>query len=113
MASVRRGYFRRRIRRHRRAPPVTKRCTRRQLKCEQAGSVYAQGMSAERDELRRLVEKLPDEDVPGVLAELRQHVPHSAVRPWPPAFFGAGRASRPDGAERSEDLLDEGFGRPA
>jgi len=70
-------------------------------------------MSAERDELHRLVEQLPDEDLPDVLTELRQHVSPSSTRPWPPAFFGAGRASRPDVAERSEAILDEGFGRPA
>ena len=70
-------------------------------------------MSAARDELRELVEQLPDEEVPAVLAEVRRHVAPAPRRPWPPAFFGAGRASRSDVAARSEQILDEGFGRPA
>jgi hypothetical protein len=53
-------------------------------------------MSAEREELHRLVEGLPDEQVPVVLAEVRRHLVPVARRPWPPAFFGAGRASRKD-----------------
>jgi hypothetical protein len=70
-------------------------------------------MSAEREELRRLVEQLPDEDVPSVLAEVRRLAAPVSSRSWPPAFFGAGRASRSDVAARSEEILDEGFGRPA
>jgi hypothetical protein len=70
-------------------------------------------MSSERDELRRLVEGLPDEEVPAVLAEVRRHIRPAAARPWPPAFFGAGRATRSDVAARVDDILDEGFGRPA
>jgi hypothetical protein len=70
-------------------------------------------MSAERDELRELVERLPDEQVPAVLAEARQRLAPVLERPWPPAFFGAGRVGRGDVAARSEELLDEGFGRPA
>jgi hypothetical protein len=69
-------------------------------------------MSAERDELRELVERLPEEQVPAVLAAAR-HLQAASARPWPPAFFGAGRAGRTDTAARSEELLDEGFGRPA
>jgi hypothetical protein len=70
-------------------------------------------MSAERDELRELVERLPDEQVPAVLAAARRHLQSAPERAWPPAFFGAGRARRTDTAARSEELLDEGFGRPA
>ena len=70
-------------------------------------------MSAEREELRRLVEQLPDEDVPSVLAEVRRLAVPVSSRSWPPAFFGAGQASRSDVAARSEEILDEGFGRPA
>ena len=70
-------------------------------------------MSAARDELRELVEQLPDDEVPAVLADVRRHVAQGTGRPWPPAFFGAGRAGRSDVAERSEEILDEGFGRPA
>jgi hypothetical protein len=70
-------------------------------------------MSSERDELRRLVEGLPEEEVPAVLAEVRRHIVPVAARPWPPAFFGAGRGTRSDVAARAEEILDEGFGRPA
>ena len=70
-------------------------------------------MSAEREELRRLVERPPDEEVPAVLAEVRQHLATVGERPWPPAFFGARRAGRSDVAARSEELLGEGFGRSA
>jgi hypothetical protein len=69
---------------------------------------YAIRMSAERDELRELVERLPDEQVPSVLAAARHHLQAAHERPWPPAFFGAGRAGRTDTAARSEELLDEG-----
>jgi hypothetical protein len=70
-------------------------------------------MSAERDELRDLVERLPDDQVPTVLAEARRHLNAGGEGPWPPAFFGAGRSGRSDVAARSEELLGEGFGRPA
>lgn len=70
-------------------------------------------VSAEREELRQLVERLADEQVPAVLAEIRHHLEPVAPRPWPPAFFGAGRGSRPDVAARVDEILDEGFGRSA
>jgi hypothetical protein len=56
---------------------------------------------------------LPDDQVPAVLDDVRRLVAFTRGRPWPPAFFGAGRANRSDVAERSEEILDEGFGRPA
>ncbi len=70
-------------------------------------------VSAERDELRELVERLPDEQVPVALAEVRRRLAEARKRGWPPAFFGAGRANRTDVAERAEELLDEGFGHSA
>ena len=70
-------------------------------------------MSAERDELRELVERLPDDQLPVMLAEARRRLAPVDDRPWPPAFFGAGRAGRDDVAARAEEILDEGFGRPA
>jgi hypothetical protein len=76
-------------------------------------SGYPQFMSAARDELRELVEQLPDDEVPVVLAEVRRHVVPVTRRSWPPAFFGAGEARRSDVAERAEEILGEGFGRPA
>jgi hypothetical protein len=70
-------------------------------------------VSAERDELRELVEHLPDEQVPAVLSVARSYLSDRPGRAWPPAFFGSGRAGRTDVAERAEELLDEGFGQPA
>lgn len=70
-------------------------------------------MSAEREELRQLVERLPDEEVPAVLVEVRRRVVPAVERSWPPAFFGAGRAGRGDVAGRVEEILSEGFGRQA
>ena len=68
-------------------------------------------MSADRDELLRLVEDLPESEVPAVLAEVRQHVAGEATRTWPPAWFGAVAGSAPDTAARADELLAEGFGR--
>jgi hypothetical protein len=70
-------------------------------------------MSVQREELLRLVGELPEEEVPAVLDDVRRHL--SAVRgeSWPPAWFGAGEGTSTDAAARSEELLDEGFGRSA
>ena len=68
-------------------------------------------MSAERDELRRLVDELPDEEVPAALADVRRHLRPVEDRPWPPAFFGAGISRTPGAARRVDELLAEGFGR--
>lgn len=68
-------------------------------------------MSAERDELKRLVEELPDDRVPAVLAEARrQHEPPPAAE-WPPSWFGSFSSGRTDLGRNHEDLLAEGFGR--
>jgi hypothetical protein len=72
-------------------------------------------VSGEREELRRLVEELPDERVPAVLAEARRQVTPKPVTPkpvaaWPPAWFGAIEADRTDIARHHDDLLAEGFG---
>ena len=67
-------------------------------------------MSAERDELRRIVEELPDEEVGAALDELRRHLRPVSDRPWPPAFFGAGKSRRPGVARRADEILADGFG---
>jgi hypothetical protein len=65
-------------------------------------------LSAERDELKRLVEELPDDRVPAVLAEpRRQHQPEPAAAELPPVWF----ASFPALGRNHEDLLADGFGR--
>jgi hypothetical protein len=68
-------------------------------------------VSAERNELYRLVEELPDERVPAVLAEARrQSRPQPAVK-WPPPWFASFSSGRTDLGANHEDLLAEGFGR--
>ena len=69
--------------------------------------------SAEREELARLVQEIPDEEVPQALAEVRKHVRPVAERPWPPTWFGIAPGDGSAVGARSEELLSEGFGRPA
>jgi hypothetical protein len=69
-------------------------------------------VSADREELRRLVDDLPDERVPAALEDVRRHLTSTnGSRAWPPAWFGSGSALRSDVAARSEELLADGFGR--
>jgi hypothetical protein len=66
-------------------------------------------MSADREELARLVEQLPDDQVPAALAELRSRP--AAARDWPPAWFGIEPGDGTRVGANSEDILAEGFGR--
>jgi hypothetical protein len=68
-------------------------------------------MSVERDELRRLVDELPDEGVDVVLAEARRQRKLRLAPEWPPSWFGAFASGRHDLGSNHEDLLAEGFGR--
>lgn len=68
-------------------------------------------MSAEREELLRLVEELDDADVRVVLAKVKERSRFTGKRSWPPTFFGAGTSGRTDTAARAEELLADGFGR--
>lgn len=71
-------------------------------------------MSGERDELRRLVEQLPDEQLPAVLSEVRQRlqpVRTPAEVAWPPSWFGAIASGGSDLGRNHEHVLAEGFGR--
>ena len=72
---------------------------------------YPEGVSAERDELKRLVEELPDEGVPAVLAEARRQRRPQPIGESPPAWFGSFASGRRDLGSNHEDLLAEGFGR--
>jgi hypothetical protein len=67
----------------------------------------------QREELIRLVEELPADQVPIVLDDVRRHLRLAQERSWPPAWFGAAEARATDAAARSEELLAEGFGRSA
>lgn len=66
-------------------------------------------MGAEREELARLVQQLPDDEVPRVLEELRSRV--DSVRPWPPAWFGIEPGDGSRVGAHADDILAEGFGR--
>ena len=72
---------------------------------------YAGGVSADRDELRRLVEELSDDRVAAVLAEARRQTASAAGSGWPPPWFGSFASGRSDLGSDHEDLLAEGFGR--
>jgi hypothetical protein len=69
-------------------------------------------VSAEWEELHRLVDELPEDEVAEALRLVHRRQDRTA-RPWPPAWFGAGRGSRTDVAARSEEILRDGFGRDA
>ena len=69
------------------------------------------GVSAERDELRRLIEQLPDDRVQAVLAEARRQGGSVPAGEWPPSWFGSFASGRSDLGSNHDDLLAEGFGR--
>ena len=72
---------------------------------------YPGPVSAERDELKRLVQQLPAARGMAVRAEARRQTrPHPAAE-WPPAWFGSFESGRPDLGRNHDDLLAEGFGR--
>ena len=69
-------------------------------------------MSAEREELRELIEGLPDEQVSALLAEARRRLtPISSASSWPPTWFGSFSDTRTDLGRNHDDLLAEGFGQ--
>ncbi|MGL5929776.1 MAG: hypothetical protein ACRCY8_12640 [Dermatophilaceae bacterium] len=68
-------------------------------------------MSAERDELKRLVEDLPEEQVPAMLAAVRRQHEQRPGTSWPPSWFGSFASGRSDLGSNHDDLLAEGFGR--
>lgn len=70
-------------------------------------------MSADRDELRRLIEELPDDQVGSALADVRRRATRRRAGSWPPVWFGAAVARHTDTSAHVDDLLAEGFGRPA
>ena len=74
-------------------------------------------MTEARDELHRLVDDLPEDQVADLLADARRRVglqAPAAGGTWPPAFFGSIKSAsngRTDNARRVDELLAEGFGR--
>jgi hypothetical protein len=75
------------------------------------GEANLTGMSAERDELIRLVEELPDDRVPAVLAEARRQRELRPAAEWPPDWFASFASGRHDLGSNHDDLMAEGFGR--
>lgn len=73
---------------------------------------YTQQVSTPRDELRELVEQLPDEQVPAVVSDLKARLTTvGQERSWPPAWFAVAEGSAPDVSERVEEILADGLGR--
>lgn len=68
-------------------------------------------MTAARDEIRRLVEQLSDEQVLTVLAEVRRVAEALPEVGWPPPWFGSITTERSDTSARVDEILAEGFGR--
>jgi hypothetical protein len=68
-------------------------------------------VSAEREELLRLVQDLPEDQVPRALADVRRHLRSVQNRPWPPAFFASAPGDGTRIADQADELLREGFGR--
>lgn len=68
-------------------------------------------MTAARDELRRLVDDLPEEQLPAALAEVQQLIGAAQAPTWPPPWFAAVTSAHSDTSERVDELLAEGFGR--
>jgi hypothetical protein len=52
-------------------------------------------MSAQPEELLRLVEELPETKVPAVLDDVRRHLRAVKIKAWPPAWFRARAGRRP------------------
>jgi hypothetical protein len=68
-------------------------------------------MTAARDELRRLVEQLPEEQLSNALVELQRLAEEQPTGTWPPKWFGSITAGRSDTSQRVDEMLAEGFGR--
>ena len=74
-------------------------------------SRYDVWMTADRDELRRLVDELAEDQVPVALVEVQRLVASPEASVWPPPWFGAVQPGRADTAARVDELLADGFGR--
>src|SRR6266702_1862971 len=63
---------------------------------------YIEAMSAQREELLRLIEELPEDEVPAVLDDVRRRLRIARNWPWPPAWFGAREGRTTDVAAWSD-----------
>jgi hypothetical protein len=80
----------------------------RRLSC---GDGYRGPVSADRDEWKRLIDELPDDRVPAVLAEARRQRQTQSTSEWPPPWFDSFSSGRADLGTNHDDVLAEGFGR--
>ena len=74
-------------------------------------AVYTRGVSADRSDLVRLAEQIPDDEVPGAIADLRRRLRPVGERSWPPSWFSIAEGDGTAVGARSEEILAEGFGR--
>lgn len=72
-----------------------------------------------RDELRHLVDELPDEQLSAAFALVRQlspaeanSDPDEAESEWPPAWFSSISSGRDDTSEQVDEILRAEYGRP-
>jgi hypothetical protein len=68
-------------------------------------------MSADREELERLVHEIPEDQVPAVLAEVRRHIQSVSSQQWPPAWFGIAPGDGTAVGAQADEILAEGFGQ--
>jgi hypothetical protein len=68
-------------------------------------------MSAEREELRQLIQDPPEEEVPAAFGALWPRLRAGKNRAWPPAWFGAAQGHTSDAAARTEERLQDRFGQ--
>jgi hypothetical protein len=67
------------------------------------------GMSEAREDLRRLVEELREDQVFVALLEVQRLVGTPETPVWPPPWFGAVTSGLSDTSERVDELLADGF----
>jgi hypothetical protein len=77
-------------------------------RCPRTCALPSVAWLAARDELRRLVEQLPEEQLLVVLAEVQRLVAASEPPGWPQPWFGAMTSARSDTSQRMDQLLAEG-----
>jgi len=68
-------------------------------------------MSAESEELRQLIQDLPEVEVPGAPSALWPRLRAGKNRASPPAWFGAAQGHTSGAAARTEERLQDRFGQ--
>jgi len=65
-------------------------------------------MSMLREELHRVIDRLPEDQLRSTLTAVQQRIPGSCTESknqWPPDWFGSYRSGRTDTSERVDELL--------